>query len=224
MQRIGIIGAGRFGAELASGLAEKGAEVLVLDKDGPRVKSVSSVVHKAVQGDATNADALVEAGLTQCDAVVVAIGSNMESSVLSTIILKELKVPLIVAKASSDIHGKVLERVGADRVVYPNKDMAVRLARSLWAPTVLDYFEISDGVSIMEMKAPKRFVGKNLVEAKIRNVHGLTVLALRRAPGSDGKREKLVAPAGDAIINAGDTLTLFGTNQNLEKLQELTIS
>ncbi len=217
MQRIGIIGAGRFGEALAMWLVQKGAEVLLMDSSRDKVKRLSSVVTRAAQGDATNADALREAGFTDCNAVVVAIGENLEASVLATIMLKELEVPQIIAKAASDVHGRVLQRVGADRVVYPERDVARRLARSLWAPTVLDYFEMSDGVSIMEMEAPEEMFGKTLAEAKIRNVMGLTVLAVKRTR-TNGETERIVAPPSDAVIRKGDSLTVFGTDKNLEKL------
>lgn len=221
MQRIGIIGAGRFGMVLAQSLAERGADVLLMDADRDKINRVSSSISKAVRGDATDADALTEAGFGECDSVVVAIGGSMEASILATIMLKEMNIREIVARAESDIHGKVLERVGADRVVHPNRDMARRVARSIWAPTVLDYFQISDGVSIMEVIAPKRFIGKSLAESKIRNELGVTVLALRRAPDADGKRTRIVTPTGNDVIEEGDSLTVFGDDKHLRKLERL---
>jgi len=220
MKRIGIIGGGHFGSALAACLAEKGAEVVLLDNDRETIRQLASVVSRAVQGDATNRDAISEAGMPDCDAVVVSIGTNMEASIMATMILKELKVKLVVAKAASDVHGKVLERLGADRVIYPHRDMAERLANSLWAPTVLDYFEISDGVSIMEVKAPKWLIGQSIADSKIRNVIGATVLSVIRAPDAQGRQEKIVPPSGDTRVMDGDTLILFGTDKDLEKLKQ----
>ncbi|MBN1670782.1 MAG: TrkA family potassium uptake protein [Kiritimatiellae bacterium] len=221
MQRIGVIGMSEFGFVLAESLAEKGADVLVLDHDREKVKRMAGIVPKAVEGDATDAEALEQAGFADCDIAVVAIGSDMEASILATIILKEMKVPEVLSRAASDLHGKVLERVGADRVVYPSKDMARRLARSLWAPTVLDYVEVSEGVSILQMKAPQRWVGKTLNEAEIRQSHGVTVLGIRRAPDADGRTHYLAAPTGADVIVQGDTLTLFGPDKCLQKVERL---
>jgi trk system potassium uptake protein TrkA len=220
MQRIGIIGVGRFGWALATELAEKGVEVIVLDSDREKVKRMSSIVARAVQGDATNIDALSESGIADCDAVVVAIGTSVEASVLATIMLKEMKVRYIVAEAASDTHGKALGRIGADKVVYPHRDVAARLARALWAPAVLDYFEISEGVSIMEVKCPSWLVGKTLGEARIRNVLKVTILSIVRQSLVSGQREKIVAPTGESMICEGDTLIVFGTDKDLEKLRE----
>ena len=213
MKRIGIIGAGRFGSALAQGLARRGAEVLLLDADKETVQRMSSIVAGAVQGDATDREALVKAGFQHCDSVVVAIGTKMEGSVLATMNLKEMEISFVVAKASSDMHGKVLQRVGADEVVYPNRERAEHLARSLLAGSSLDYFEISEGVSVVEIKAPKTFVGKTIVETDMRKKYGLTVLAVKRI--EDGKSENVVSPAGDLLIGEGDKLVLFGPDNTL---------
>jgi len=218
MKRIGIIGAGRFGSALAQSVARRGAEVLLLDADKDTVQRMAGLVAGAVQGDATDRDVLVKAGFQHCDSVVVAIGTRMEGSVLATMNLKEMEIPFVVAKASSEMHGKVLERVGADEVVYPNKERAERLARSLLAGSSLDYFEISDGVSVVEIKAPKKFVGKTLIETDMRRKYGLTVLAVKRAEDDNGKSENIVSPSGDVLISEGDKLVLFGPDNKLGSL------
>jgi len=220
MQRVGIIGAGRFGSVLAQSLAERGVEVLLLDRSAEAVKRMTNAVSRPVQGDATNANALTEAGFADCDSVVVAIGGNMEASILATIVLKEMKVKHVVARAESDIHGKVLERVGADRVIYINRDMARRLAMHLWAPTVLDYFEIADGVSIVEMKAPRKFWGKTIAGLNIRPEYGVTIMTIRRK-NAEGKVENLVTPTGEDAIEEEDILVVFGADANVKKLEQL---
>ncbi len=220
MQRIGVVGAGRFGTVLALSLAERGAEVIVLEEDRGKVQSIADFVTRAVQGDASQASALAEAGFKDCDTVVVALGSNMEGSILSTIHLKELNVPTVVARAESDIHGKVLDRVGADQIVNPNKERAQRLARALIAPSVFDYFEISEGVGVIEIKAPSRLVGKSLAEARIRNVYGGTVLSLRRGGDGEGEQHNIVAPTAEDVIEEGDKLVIFGPEKELRRLEE----
>jgi trk system potassium uptake protein TrkA len=132
--------------------------------------------------------------------------------------LKELAVPRIVAKAGSDLHGKVLERVGADLVVYPNRERAQRLARSLLARSPVDYFEIAEGVSVVEISAPPEMVGQTLIESEIRKTHGITVLCIKRTDKEDGKPIQIASPAGDEVIQANDILTIFGPDKKLESL------
>lgn len=219
MKRIGIIGAGRFGSTLAESLVERGAEVVLLDRDKDVIQRLSTVpMIRAIQGDATNEKALLEAGFKDCHSTVVAISENMEASIMATVMLKEMKVPLIVAKAGSDIHGKVLERIGADKVVFPEKDRAHRLARSLLSNSALDTFEVTEGISIAEMKVPEELVGKTLDEARIRAHYGVTVLVIRRAPNSRGKQKNIVGPTAADHLEQGDTLVVFGTDKNVDSL------
>jgi trk system potassium uptake protein TrkA len=219
MQRVGIIGGGRFGSALASCLVQRGVEVVLLDRDRAIVQRMMSVVSRAVEGDATELQTLVEAGFERCDTAVVAIGTDLEGSILATLNLKELKIRQVVAKASTELHGAVLQRVGADRVIYPDRDMAIRLARSIAAPSILDYIELSGGASIVEMKAPPELVGKTLGEAKIRNIYGVHVLALRHK-GVDRAEETTIAPSGSDMINAGDTLVLFGPDDRIRTMSQ----
>lgn len=220
MRRIGIIGGGRFGSSLAATLAERGVEVLLLDKDRTVVDRLAGVVAKAMEGDATDAGTLEAAGFSDCDTVVVAVGSDLECSVLATVTLKELKIPKIIAKAASDMHGKVLQRVGADEVIHPDKDMAARMARTLVRPSVLDYVEVSEGVSVLEIAAPLPFVGLTLSGSRIRKDYGVTVLVLRRAMQPDGTQETIVSPTADDEIHEGDTMVIFGSDDKLRKLEK----
>ena len=218
MKRIGIIGAGRFGVSLAENLTRRGAEVLLMDSNKDTVQHLSALVSKVVQGNGSNKATLQKAGFQECDTAVVAIGSNMEASILATMNLKELKLSNVVAKAGSEMHGKVLERIGADQVIYPEKERAQRLARTLLARSAVDYFEISDGVSVAEMKAPSQFVGKTLIQTNIRSKHEITILAIKRGTNAAGTQEKIISPAGDTIIMEGDTLVFFGPDKNLEAI------
>lgn len=220
MKRVGIVGAGKFGTSLAQSLAERGVEVLILDRNRDVVDRMAGVVAKAMEGDATEEGTLDAAGFRDCDIAVVAVGSDMESSVLTTLILKEMKITCVIAKAASDVHGKVLQKVGADRVVYPDRDVAARLARSLVSPSVLDYVEVAEGISVLEIAAPMEFVGKTLGELQIRKKYGVTVLVLRRAQQDEGKQETIVSPDADDTIELGDTIVIFGLDEKLRRLEQ----
>jgi trk system potassium uptake protein len=222
MRRIGIIGGGRFGSTLAAALAQQGVDVLFMDRDRDTVQRMSGSVGKAVQGDAADSLALAEAGFAGCDIVVVTMGSNLEASILATMALKDLRIPRIVAKAASEMAGKVLERVGADQIVYPERDHAVRLARVLGARTVLDYVEVSEGTGIIEIQASGSLVGKSLSESRLRSVYGLTVLEIRREPTRAGVPANVVAPSGDDLIQPGDVLVLYGVDAALRRFEKET--
>lgn len=220
MKRIGIVGAGRFGASLAESLAKRGIEVLMLDRSREVVDHMAGIAAKAMEGDATEEGTLDAAGFRDCDIAVVAVGSDMESSVLATLMLKEMKIPCVIAKATSDIQGKVLQKVGADRIVYPDRDMAARLARSLVSPSVLDYVEVAEGISVLEIAAPMTFVGKTLGELEIRKNYGVTVLVLRRSDQAEGKPETIVSPDADDTVELGDTIVIFGLDEKLRRLEQ----
>ena len=217
MKRIGIIGAGRFGMALAESLANAGAEVVLIDRNRPAMQMVGEFA-TALQGDATQPHVLEEAGFGECDVVVVAIGSNMEASVMATANCKELGVPNVVAKATSELHGKILRRIGADSVIYPDRDSAHRLAMSIANHNVIDFFEVSEGYSIAEIATPEDIRGKTLAEADLRKRTGVTVLCIRR-PAADAKKpRKVIVPQADDVLNADDRLIVFGETRKLDSL------
>jgi len=220
MKRVGIVGAGRFGTSLAQSLVDRGVEVLILDRSRDVVDHMAGIVAKAMEGDATEEGTLDAAGFRDCDIAVVAVGSDMESSVLATLMLKEMKIPCVIAKAAGDVHGKVLQKVGADRVVYPDRDVAARLARSLVSPSVLDYVEVAEGISVLEIAAPMEFVGKTLGELQIRKKYGVTVLVLRRTQQDEDKQETIVSPDADDTVQLGDTIVIFGLDEKLRRLEQ----
>ena len=152
MKRIGIIGAGRFGMSLAESLANAGAEVLLLDRNRPAMQLASEYAN-AVQGDATQRHVLEEAGFGECDVVVVAIGSNIEASMMATANCKEIGIQDIVAKASSELHGKILRKIGADSVVYPDRDSANRLAKAIANHDVVDFLEVAPYADLLCRRA-----------------------------------------------------------------------
>ncbi len=218
MKRIGIIGSGRFGQALIERLVEKGAEVLLIDESHERIQEYADYVTKAVQGDATSARTLKEAGFDACDVVVICIGNNMEGSIMATVNCKDLGVPTVVAKAVSDLHGKVLKRIGADIVVYPDRDRAQRLARSLLSRSPIDLFEITDGVSVAEVVPPDDLVGKTLIEGGVRQKFGVTVLAIRRQAEDPRLPRKVIITTGDEKILKDDRLLVFGPDIRIDAI------
>ncbi len=216
-KRIGIIGSGRFGDALVQALASQGAEIVLMDTDRRKIQELSDYVTKAVEGDATNIHALEEAGFASCDTVVVAIGENIEGSVMATVNCKDLGVRTVVAKASSEVHGRVLRRVGADVVIFPNRDRAQRLARSLMTTSQVDLFEIADGLCAAEVPTPEAVADKTLAEADIRRAFDVTVLAVRRLDDADpAAPRQLLIPKADTLIRSDDRLLIFGTSEQID--------
>ncbi|NLL20331.1 MAG: TrkA family potassium uptake protein [Firmicutes bacterium] len=207
-----VIGAGRFGENLALSLSEMGHDVLVFDADEKKVQELSYQVTHAVQGDSTNEETLKTLGITNFDVVVVAIGVDLQASILTSLILKDLGVKYIIAKAQNALHGKVLEKIGVDRVVFPEKDMGIRIARQLAAYNVLDCIDLSPDYSVTEFIAPKKMEGKSLGELGLRARYGINVIAIRSG-------EKInISPLADYMISKGDLLIALGENKVMEKL------
>lgn len=218
MKRIAILGAGRFGSSLATALAEAGEEVVVIDRNGSLVQALSGSVSFAVQGDATNARALEEAGVKECDIAVVAIGSNIEASTLATANCKELEVPVVIAKASSELHGRILKKLGADQIVFPDRDSAKRLAKAVSNYGALDLLELSEGVSLAEIDAPEVCSGKSLAQADVRKKYGVTVICVRRLDENPKKPRAIVVLGPNDVIRADDRLIVFGSAHDIDAL------
>ncbi|MEG6586494.1 potassium channel family protein [Dendrosporobacter sp. 1207_IL3150] len=214
-KQFAIIGLGRFGTSMASALHKMGYDVLAIDKDGQRVQEVSDEVTHVVQADTTDEDALLALGIRNFDVVVVAIGEDIQSNVLTTLQLKEIGVKYIVAKARNPLHGKMLQKIGADRVVYPERDMAQRVAHNLISTNVLDYIELSPKFSIAEINAPKILVGKSLVGSNIRAKYGINVVAIKRG------EDLIVPPLPTENFLDKDILVVVGTNEGVQRLEEL---
>jgi trk system potassium uptake protein TrkA len=213
MGEFAIIGMGRFGQSVALTLAELGHKVLAIDKEEEPLRSVSDHVTHALQLDSTAADALASVGITNFDAVVVAIGDFLEESVLTTVLLAEMGCKKIVAKAVDELHAKVLSKVGAHVVVRPERDMGVRIAHTLAAPGVLDYLEISPTFSIEELSVSDRLAGQSLGQLDLKSHYGVTVLLLRR------DSQLMISPAPDILLLKGDVLVVVGENRQLSRLE-----
>jgi trk system potassium uptake protein TrkA len=205
---------------MATTLADLGHDVVGVDGDEERVRQLADVITQAVQLDATDERALRAAGIKDVDVAVVSIGENIESSLLVVMLLKELGIPNIVAKAVTALHGRILEKLGVTRVIFPERDMAMRVAHSLVMSNVIDYIELSKEFSIVELPAPASFAGRSLKQLELRPRLGLTLIAIKRT-GPGGEVATTVTPAADEVIQAGDVLTVIGNSERLSKLDRL---
>ena len=204
-KQFAIIGLGRFGSAMASTLVELGQDVIGVDSEPERVRALADTLTQAVELDAIDERALKAAGI-----------HNIESSLLVVMLLKELGIKTIVAKAVTALHGRILEKLGVSRVVFPEREMATRTAHSLVMPNAIDYIELSRDFSIVELPAPAQFIGKNLKQLEMRPRFGLTLVAIKRR---DGQTEVTnIAPGADEVIREGDVLALLGNISDLKRL------
>jgi len=215
MKTFVVIGLGRFGSEVARSLYAAGNEVLAMDCSSELVQQISSDVTHAVVGDARDKGVLRALGVASFDCAVVAIGGNLANSVLATMNLKELGVPKIVCKAHDDTHRQVLTKLGADQVVIPEKENAVRLAKNLTSPNVLEYIELSEEYGIIEVPAPKSWVGKTLIQLNVRAKLGVNIIAIRCTDGIN------VSPGADYQIQEHDVMVILGSTAALKTVQKL---
>ncbi|MDZ5252833.1 TrkA family potassium uptake protein [Clostridium sp. LIBA-8841] len=208
-----IIGLGRFGSSVAKTLYALGHDVLAIDSNEDLVQEISDSVTHAVQMDATDENALRTLGLRNFDVAVVTIGANIQASVMATLLVKEMGIKYIIAKGNSDLHAKVLYKIGADRVILPEKDMGVRVAHNLVSSSILDYIELSPDYSIIEIESPKEWYGKSMKELSLRSKYGINVMAIKR------QNEVNISPDADDVINKDDIVVAIGSAEDLTKLE-----
>jgi len=209
-----VIGLGRFGGGLAQTLVELGHDVLGVDTDSKLVQSYSGRLTHVVEADSTDLEALRQLGAGDFGTAVVAIGTEIEASILTTAALTDLKIPRVVAKAISAAHGKILERVGADRVVFPEHDMGVRVGHSL-AGKMIDYFQLDPGFALVETSAPKKIVGKTLAAAEVRRRYGITVVCVKPQGGT------FTYATPETVVQEGDILVVAGETKRAEEFGEM---
>jgi len=214
-KQFAVIGIGRFGSSLIKELTRMGHEVLAIDVDEDRVNDAADFSTHAVQADTMDENVLKALGIRNFDAVIVAIGDNIQSNILTTIVLKEMGVKKVISKAKNAMHGKVLEKIGTDVVIYPEQDMAVKLARSLVSHNFLEQINLSQDYSIIEFIIPQVFVNKNLNEIGLRQKMGVTVLAIRRGDNI------IVSPEPNEKLQGQDIMVALGPNDALENLTSL---
>ena len=208
------IGCGRFGSSVALKLMELGNEVMVVDKNEETIQNIADKVTYAVQADATDENTIKSLGIRNFDVAIISIGADIQSSILVTLMAKELGVKYVVAKAQNELHGKVLYKIGADRVVFPEREMGIRIAKNLVSDNILDYIELAPDYSIMEVVALPEWLGKSLKEINMRSTFGINVMAIKH--GLDIN----IAVGPDDLIKEGDVLVVIGHNEDLKKIEK----
>ncbi|NMB12726.1 MAG: TrkA family potassium uptake protein [Firmicutes bacterium] len=208
-----VIGLGRFGTSVAQTLYQMGCEVLAIDSDEEKVQAMANIVTHAVQADATDESAMRALGLRNFDVAIVSIG-DIQASILATLVLKEMGIKRLVAKALSELHGRVLEKIGADRVIYPERDMGMRVAHNLVSGSIVDYVELAPGYSIIEVAAHGEYTGRSLKNLDLRARYGVSIMAIKRG------NQVIVAPGANDYIESGDTLIAIGKDEMLEFLEK----
>ncbi|MGG0720320.1 TrkA family potassium uptake protein [Robertmurraya massiliosenegalensis] len=213
-KEFAVIGLGRFGGSIVRELAEQGMEVMAIDTKEDRVNEFSMIASHAVMGDTTDESVLKGLGIRNFDHVIVAIGDDIQASILTTLILKELGVKHITVKAQNDYHEKVLLKIGADTVVHPERDMGRRIAHKMVSNSVLDYLELSDEHSIVEIVAGGTVIGHTILELDIRAKYGINIVAIKRG------NEINVSPQANEVILQNDILIVIGADSDINRFEK----
>lgn len=208
-----VLGLGAFGRSVAEALADEGCQVMAVDSDAAKVKEIMDKVTYAVTCDLANVEALQSLGVSNFDGAIVAIGGDIEASVLVTILAKECGIKYVIAKAQNDLHAKILHKVGADLVVFPEKETGIRIANNLLGNNLLDAIELSSTFSMAEITAPDDWVGKSLIDLNLRAKRKLNVIGLRRNGSLN------INPDAAEPLKAEDILIIIGKNEELNKLR-----
>ncbi|MFC6038177.1 potassium channel family protein [Paenisporosarcina macmurdoensis] len=209
-----VIGLGRFGGSIVRELIDQGADVMAIDKFADRVDEFASIATQAIVADTTDESVLKSLGIRNFEHVIVAIGEDIQSSILTTLMLKEIGVNKITVKAQNDYHEKVLRKIGADQVVHPERDMGIRIANNIMTNNVLDYLELSDEHSIMEIKANEILAGSTLIDLDIRAKYGINIVGIKRGT------EILVSPQADEKILINDVLIVIGADADIIRFEK----
>jgi trk system potassium uptake protein len=212
-KNFAVIGLGRFGGSICRTLSDEGFEVLAIDKNEERVNAYAMIASHAAVGDTTDETVLKSLGIRNFDHVIVAIGDDIQSSILTTLILKELGVTHITVKAQNDYHEKVLMKIGADKVVHPERDMGRRIAHNMASSSVLDYLELSDEHSIVEIVSNSKISGHTIIDLDIRKKYGLNIVAIKRG------MDIIVSPKPNEDIRANDVLIVIGTDEDIDRFE-----
>lgn len=214
MKQYVVIGCGRFGSNVARTLNSLGNEVLAIDIDHEKIQYISKEVTYGVQADVTDENALRGLGIGGFDVAIVSIGSNYQASIMATLMAKELGVNRVIAKADDALHGKVLSKIGADKVIYPERDMGIRVAHNLVSSNILDFIELSPDYSILEVTALDQWANKTLKELKLPSKYGINVMAIKR------EKDINVSPYADDIILKNDILVVIGNTLDIKKIEQ----
>lgn len=220
-----VLGLGTFGLTVARELIKSGAHVKAIDRDEKKVEEASEFAIDVMIADAREKKALVEAGISNMDVGIVSMGEELEASFLATLHLKEMGVPYIITKATTRAQGEILVKIGADRVIFPEEEMAQKLAEQLRSPSILNFLTLSENVDIVETPTPDIFKGKTLKDISLRNKYGLNLIAIRRTKMKEGtenmEEEVITVPAADEEIKEGDILIVIGRSDYLEEFMNM---
>lgn len=214
MKNIAIIGLSSFGYYLCKSLHENGFNLMAIDLKEELVKEVKPFVRKAVIGDARDKSFLMQLGIQDFEIVIISVGNRMDSSILITLYMKELGIKEIIAKAINEDHAKILERIGATRIIFPERDMGLRMANTLLSPNFLEYIPLTEGFSLIEISPTREWLGKSLGELDLRKKYKIQVSMVREIIP-----ERVVIPDGDFVFKDSDILYIIGSNENISKMK-----
>lgn len=217
MRQFAVFGLGIFGSSIAIALYEQGFVVLGVDIDEEPVKELAGKITEVVQADTTDEKVLEALGIKNFDVAVIGIGNDIQSSVLTTLAVKELGIPLVIARAINEMHGKILNKIGADRVIFPEQDTAIRVAKTLTFPYAIRSEELFPGHNIIESQVPPSLYGLTLAKSQLRTRYGITVIAIKRG------ENYVVSPNATESFSKGDVIYILGSEQQLKRFfKEIT--
>lgn len=216
-REFAVIGLGRFGGSICEELSMEGMKVLAIDRSEQRINEFKDIATQSIILDSTDEQALKDIGIKNIDHVIVAIGDDIQASILTTVILSDLDVKKITVKAQNDYHAKILTKIGAHQVVHPERDMGKRLAHSIISNNILDYLELSEEHSIVEVKVSSKMIGKNLIELDVRKNYGCNVVAIKRG------KQMNVSPNAHDLLQSDDILIIIGADDDISKLERKLI-
>ncbi|MEX2461522.1 MAG: TrkA family potassium uptake protein [Paenibacillaceae bacterium] len=210
-----VIGLGRFGGSVTRTLIELGHEVMAIDSDARRIQEFSTLVQHIYHADSTDEQVLKELGVRNCEHAIVAIGGDIQASILTSLILKDLGIKKVTAKAVNDYHRRVLEKVGVDHVVHPERDTGIRVAHQLTSNNLIDFLELTDDFSLVEVSAFESMNGKTLKQLNIRDRYGCTIVAVKKP-----NNKVIVSPNSDYKILTSDILVIIGSNKQIQYFED----
>ncbi|MGK9370104.1 potassium channel family protein [Melioribacter sp. Ez-97] len=225
-KKFAVIGLGDFGLSVALSLAEKGAEVIAIDRDMEIIEDIKDKVTYAVRMDSTDEKALRSLGVDKVDAVIISMGTNFEDTILTSVLLLQMKVKKVIARATSKIHEKILTKLGVDQVISPDFEIANKVANTLMSDDILDFISIGEEYSIFQIRAPKAFIGKSLQEIDLRIRYNLNLITIKReykvvdeATGEELTKQRIYGvPTSTTIVEENDILVLFGKEKDIKKV------
>ncbi len=215
MKNIAIIGLSSFGYYLCEALNNYGFNIMAIDTDESVVQKIKPFVRKAVIGDARDKSFLIQLGIEDFDTVIISVGSKMDTSILITLYMKELKINEIIAKANNEDHAKILEKIGATKIIFPEKDMGIRMARTISSPDFLDFIPLTEGFSLLEVCPPKEWIGKKLKDINVRIKYKIQITMIREIIPS-----RVVIPDGEFVFKDSDILYIIGENESIINFQK----